>query len=204
MPKIIDHEEMREDLLLKSFTLFARRGFHAVTMRQLARELEVSTGTLYHYFVNKNELYSQMLRTLVERDVTRVLSVINTGMAPAERLRIVLAYVSEKEDHFKNLLYLLFDFYRFRRGLADSNTLDEETERTNQFFQDLLATYRENIAENLGVANRHVGHLVTSVLIGTLVQRIVDPARVSLSEIQNAFEDFLGNPKPVPTGTQEA
>jgi AcrR family transcriptional regulator len=195
MPKIIDHEEMREDLLQRSFGLFARKGFHAVTMRDLARELQVSTGTLYHYFSNKNDLYAQMLRTLVDRDVRRVLGDINDRMAPGERLQVLLRYVGEKEEHFKGLLFLLFDFYRFRGTLEENAEMDPEAVRTSHFFQELLTTYRETIAENVGLANRQVGQLITSVIIGNLVQRIVDPARMSLTELQEAFDTILPEPE---------
>lgn len=195
MPKIIDHQEMREDLLQRSFTLFARRGFHAVTMRELARELEVSTGTLYHYFANKGELYAQMLRTLVDRDVTRVLSEISETMAPMERLNVLLAYVTEKEEHFKNLLFLLFDFYRYRRSLVDADNLDPETEQTSRFFQELLTRYRDAITENVGLPGRDAGQLITTMIIGTLVQRIVDPARMSLTEVHETLQHWMTPPQ---------
>ncbi|NJL79674.1 MAG: helix-turn-helix transcriptional regulator, partial [Richelia sp. SM2_1_7] len=60
MPKIVDHEKYRKELLWKSFDLFAQKGYGSVTMREIAKELGVSTGTLYHYFPNKESLYLQL------------------------------------------------------------------------------------------------------------------------------------------------
>ncbi|NEO26257.1 MAG: helix-turn-helix transcriptional regulator, partial [Kamptonema sp. SIO4C4] len=33
MPKIVDREEYRKEILLQSFELFAQKGYEAVTMR---------------------------------------------------------------------------------------------------------------------------------------------------------------------------
>ena len=61
MPKIVDHEEYREVLLDKCFDLFARNGFAGATMREISKSLEISTGTLYHYFPNKESIFKSMI-----------------------------------------------------------------------------------------------------------------------------------------------
>ncbi|MGB6015410.1 MAG: helix-turn-helix domain-containing protein, partial [Nodosilinea sp.] len=48
MPKIVDHDQYRREILDQCFDLFAEKGYAALTMRQIAQELGVSTGTLYH------------------------------------------------------------------------------------------------------------------------------------------------------------
>ena len=55
MPKVVDHDQQRSDLLAAAFDLFADRGYSATSMRALASGLGVSTGTLYHYFSGKDD-----------------------------------------------------------------------------------------------------------------------------------------------------
>lgn len=62
MPKVVDHEGYRRELAEKSFEVFARLGFAACTMRVLANELQVSTGTLYHYFATKEDVFAYLVR----------------------------------------------------------------------------------------------------------------------------------------------
>ena len=57
MPKIVDVEQYRKELLLKSAELFAEKGYANMTTRELAQGLGVSTGTLYHYFPSKAALF---------------------------------------------------------------------------------------------------------------------------------------------------
>ncbi|MEM7759849.1 MAG: helix-turn-helix domain-containing protein, partial [Cyanobacteria bacterium P01_A01_bin.40] len=72
MPKIVDHHRYRKELLAKCFDLFAQRGYGSLTMRQVAKEIGVSTGTLYHYFASKEELFRQLIEEITEQDILRV------------------------------------------------------------------------------------------------------------------------------------
>jgi AcrR family transcriptional regulator len=74
MPKIVDHEQYRKELLGKCFDLFADKGYGAITMRQIANSLEVSTGTLYHYFPSKQALFEQLVEEISQQDVMAALA----------------------------------------------------------------------------------------------------------------------------------
>ena len=69
MPKIVDHDRYRHELLAQCLSLFAEKGFGAVTMRQIADSLGVSTGTLYHYFPNKESIFAQLVEVYCSKDV---------------------------------------------------------------------------------------------------------------------------------------
>ena len=91
MPKIVDHDVRRLEILEQSFDLFADRGYAAVSMRQLATALGVSTGTLYHYFPNKSALFEAMLRSLAVSDVETALASLDSGMGLQGRLAVIQA-----------------------------------------------------------------------------------------------------------------
>jgi AcrR family transcriptional regulator len=44
-----------------ALALFARQGFRATTMRQLARRSGLSVGNLYHHFGNKEAIFQQLI-----------------------------------------------------------------------------------------------------------------------------------------------
>src|SRR5579859_2981962 len=46
MPKLVDHVQYRKHLLEQCFDLFSIRGYSALTTRQIAEALNVSSGTL--------------------------------------------------------------------------------------------------------------------------------------------------------------
>lgn len=98
MPKIVDHEQYRKELLHKSFDLFAEKGY-AITMRQIAQGLNVSTGTLYHYFPSKEALFEQLVIALAEQDIMRVTDELKHTTTIAERIEAGFRYVENNKDY---------------------------------------------------------------------------------------------------------
>jgi AcrR family transcriptional regulator len=62
MPKKVDHEARREELVLAAWRVIAARGIDEVTIREIARESGYSSGVLAHYFENKDDLLAHALR----------------------------------------------------------------------------------------------------------------------------------------------
>jgi AcrR family transcriptional regulator len=56
MPKIVDKEQMRQEILDASLNAFLKYGFHKTTMEKIAKEAGIAKGTLYLYFSSKEEL----------------------------------------------------------------------------------------------------------------------------------------------------
>jgi AcrR family transcriptional regulator len=62
MPKKVDHDERREELVLAAWRVIAAQGIDEVTIRDIARESGYSSGVLAHYFKNKDDLLAHALR----------------------------------------------------------------------------------------------------------------------------------------------
>ncbi|WP_291797205.1 TetR/AcrR family transcriptional regulator [Brevibacterium sp.] len=70
MPKIIDHDERRDEFAEAVCRLIVREGAANVTTRQIAAEAGYSTGILAHYFADKSEVMKYAL-TYSHREVYR-------------------------------------------------------------------------------------------------------------------------------------
>ena len=53
--------DRREDILHASLHLFAERGFHGTSMRDIAREADITEGLIYHYFASKRDLFRAII-----------------------------------------------------------------------------------------------------------------------------------------------
>ncbi len=55
-----ERERRRQQILVAAKRVFSKKGFHKATMEDIAYESELSPGTLYLYFRNKDELFSSL------------------------------------------------------------------------------------------------------------------------------------------------
>jgi AcrR family transcriptional regulator len=56
MPKIVDHEARRKELLQATWRVIARLGLEGTTVREIAKESGYSNGVLAHYFESKDDI----------------------------------------------------------------------------------------------------------------------------------------------------
>ncbi len=61
MPKIVDREEMQHGILDAAMKVYAKRGYHAATIADVAKEAGLGKGTLYLYFKNKEAIALAMV-----------------------------------------------------------------------------------------------------------------------------------------------
>jgi AcrR family transcriptional regulator len=71
MPKDVDHDERREELLEAVWRVVARDGLEGATIRVIAQETGWSTGVLAHYFADKDEILVSALKLAYDRIAAR-------------------------------------------------------------------------------------------------------------------------------------
>lgn len=96
----------RTAILGAAETVFAREGFSAAKMADIAAEAGVAAGTLYNYFGSKNEIFNSILASGVTELSGRVERAA-TEPDPVERLRRVMG-VSLEFLNEKGTLFLVY------------------------------------------------------------------------------------------------
>lgn len=71
MPKDVDHDERREELIEAVWRVVARDGLEGATIRGMARETGWSSGVLAHYFTDKDDILASALRLAYSRIAAR-------------------------------------------------------------------------------------------------------------------------------------
>jgi TetR/AcrR family transcriptional repressor of bet genes len=67
MPKIVDHEQRRNEIALVACRVVARYGFDQATIARIAREAGYTTGMVAHYFDTKQDIIIAALRLIMRR-----------------------------------------------------------------------------------------------------------------------------------------
>ncbi len=95
-----EKERRRQQIMVAAKRVFSDKGFNKATMEDIAQEAELSPGTLYLYFKNKEELYASLSLRILQYLLIRV------------------EHVNEEKDSgpeekLKSLVDAMYDVYEF-------------------------------------------------------------------------------------------
>ncbi len=80
-------EVRRTQILLGAAKVFAKKGFHKATTKEIAKTAGISEGTIYNYFENKRELLVAMIELLALQPLKNI---VNTDLSPTELLTAII------------------------------------------------------------------------------------------------------------------
>ena len=78
--------ERREHLVRLAADLFAEKGFQATTVRDIAREAGILSGSLYHHFDSKESIVDEVLSGFFDEVLTAYRAAVDKGGDPRETL----------------------------------------------------------------------------------------------------------------------
>ncbi|MCR2807857.1 TetR/AcrR family transcriptional regulator [Paenibacillus soyae] len=79
MPKIVDHDQRREQLAEAAWRVIRRDGVEGASVRSVADEAGMSLGSLRHYFTTQSELLEFSMRLVSERVNKRIQNMTYSG-----------------------------------------------------------------------------------------------------------------------------
>ena len=182
MPKIIDHDSYRKELLSKCFDIFAAKGYATLTMRELATELKVSTGTLYHYWSGKEEIFEALVTYQSDQDRSKFMQSIGEPKTLKERIEVLVAFVSRNEEYFLKQFFVGIDYYRHK---------GDEAMVQNQVMKRSNELCRDSLVEFLGIEDPEIITFVLSAITGTIVGRMYEGPLVSMERQGRMLAELL-------------
>jgi AcrR family transcriptional regulator len=120
------YDAQREAILQQAAALFARHGYPATSMNQVAEACGLSKATLYHYYRDKDA----MLVAIAEGHVTRLKALVDDvatqGLAPEARLRTLIHRIVGEYADAQNAHRVLTEDVRFLQDADRARVLDME------------------------------------------------------------------------------
>ncbi len=123
-----DRQLRRSDILRAAEHIFALKGYHKATIRDIAKEAQYGTGTVYLHFKNKGALYFGLL----EEKLKSLLSVIKdkTGQVKDAKNKLEifiqegLVFFEKNQDFFQIFVSEASETYAETRILKSSISLE--------------------------------------------------------------------------------
>ncbi|GLX96992.1 TetR/AcrR family transcriptional regulator [Herbidospora sp. NBRC 101105] len=194
MPKIVNHDERREEVVAAARRIILRAGIDAATTRAIAKEAGYSNGVLTHYFADKDEILLSALRSS-HRRITERLAEKLTGLTGLAALRELLLDNLPMDEERVQETGLEIGFWA--RSLTSPELLRTQREEAADLHL-LLRTLLQSAADAGEIAGEGLDDTAERLLAlvdGLSLHRLLYPDRASrIEEIMLAELDRLRLP----------
>jgi len=192
VPKNVDHEQRREELLAAVWAVIARDGLEKATIRSLAKETGWSSGVLAHYFADKDDILASALRLALERIEERWDEKLAglTGLAALREL--VLDNLPLDDDREQETRFLM---NYWSRSIRQGPSEDEHTWRRGPLLVDRLAALvaeGQEAGEVVGGDPNDLAERLLALIDGLSLHALLDPQRVTRERQVALAEQELG------------
>lgn len=195
-----EKERRRQQIIVAAKRVFSEKGFNKATMEDIAKEAELSPGTLYLYFKNKEELYASLSLRILQYLHIRVSHVNKEGLEPVAKLDALMEAMYDVYDFDPLIIINMFHLQSSEtlKNLSD-DLLDEIKELSRKSIGAIATIFKEGIDAGVFL-NRHptaladiFWSLFSGVVLWEASKKIVDAKKDYLKDtLKTAFELFRG------------
>ena len=192
-----ERENLRQrgEILDTALTLFSAKGYHNVSMQQIARQAEFGVGTIYKFFANKQDLYRILIMQTAEKWQSAVIHVLEQESNP---FRTIQDYIAVQGELFFDNLPVVCLYYSEIKGAYfnvrsgfDQNLLKLRDERIKKLASVFEVGIKENIFRDLDPY--HMALALHGIIDAFFYRMMEDPAHFrNRDELSYAAEIFLG------------
>ncbi len=183
----------RNEILAVALRLFAEKGFHSVSMQEIAGEAEFATGTLYNFFTSKEAMFDELKRDCAEKILGSLGAILDGPGDEVERLRRFFRHqMFVLEEHGEFIRLYVAEFGQQGAGIRKDPDGDELSRVLDGKTEQLL---RDGIEKGIF---RNVDPAITARAIHATLQRLIFDAvgNPNNEEVEGMFREverlFLG------------
>lgn len=196
MPKIVDWDQRRDEILAATWRVIAREGITGATIRAIAKEAGCSRGILGHYFDDKADILGSAL-LLSHRRVGARMSAAASGQAGLAALRAVMLEALPLDDRRDLEAQIEISFW----GRALGNAALSELQHSE--FERLCARLRGHLQEAAGLGELRddcdldlATHELVVLIDGVSAERVLYPDRVTPQRQAQMLDRLLASLQP--------
>lgn len=133
-------EETKKMIIEKAYSLFARKGFKNVTMKDICIETGLSRGGLYRHYDSTQQIFSEIIDNLMNAQDNEFSEKMEKGYSAIQILNDVLErYRTEMLDNVGSLGLAIYEFYSEIQINSNDNVLLKQYEHSVNTWKDFLS-----------------------------------------------------------------
>jgi AcrR family transcriptional regulator len=173
------HAQTRARLLDAAGQVFARKGFHAASLEEVAEQAGFSKGAVYSNFASKQELFAALLAERCHGSLLAISGAAGQGGSTAERLdRVGHAVLARILDQPEVTLLFLELWVNAARSPDLRARFAEVFGQTRAAVAGLIDARAQRLGAELPAPAELLASLAMAVVDGLALQLVVDPERV--------------------------
>jgi AcrR family transcriptional regulator len=169
-------------------SLFAHRGYHATSMRDIARELGMNQSSLYYYFKSKEGILFKLMNDAMDAALQTLEAICVSTLSPEEKLNKILGF---------HTWYYAGEQEREILLLNEMNSLSEDSRhiliRKQKRYVKLIKTILEDLAEEHKMKEIHptVAAFAFFGMVHYTVKWYHKDGRIGLEELAKLFVEIF-------------
>jgi len=191
MPKKVDHDARREELVLAAWRVIAARGIDEVTIREIARESGYSSGVLAHYFENKDDLLAHALRLSHTRIQKRYDAEVQAPLAADALKGILLDNLPLDEQRELETRIEMSFWARALRNEALHEIQEQESETLRALLRELVEKAQAEGRVSTAHEMEETIELLGAVIDGISLHALLYPDRLPAEKQARVMEFAL-------------
>jgi len=185
LPKIVDHEERKRDIMEMALAIFIEEGYTNTRLANIADKCCIARTTLYQYFGNKDEIFKYAIKTFTDSlQVDYKTLGSRTDILPDEKLNMIILDIIDVCFTRRELLFLLLEFLIQVKseGTRFARSLNKRTIRIRKLFSRIISDgIKSGLFKDLHVPS------MTDILVSQIESIIV---QLSLTEQSTREENI--------------
>jgi AcrR family transcriptional regulator len=170
----------RSEILAAALKLFSEKGYHNVSMHEIAGEAEFGIGTIYKFFANKEDLYKALIMEMAEKYHYGLTHALEQERNP---LRAINRYIAVHRELFYANLSILHLYFAETRGASFNIRagLDKDLlKRHDELIEKLASIFERGIKEKVfrTLDPCHMALALEGIISAFLLRMVQDPARL--------------------------
>jgi AcrR family transcriptional regulator len=187
-------DERREQILAAALKLFASKGLAATRMSDLSKSTGISQGLVYHYYRSKEELFTNLVETAIEKMNTAAINLEKLPISAKEK--IILAIDTLLKGFTENAN--TSDYYFLITQTALSDAFPQEAKdiirlKNNIKYDVMKRIFKQGQHEET-VKNHAVSEMATlffSTMNGLALNKAIHGAKFSMPDKNIILGMFL-------------
>ena len=196
MPKIVDKEARKKEIIEAALKVFAKRGVANTRMIEIAEAAGIGKGTIYEYFTDKNEIFVNAFEHFINMMNSVMAKKVFMLKDPIDKLKALInGWVEIINEIGYEFIEIMLEFWA--EGIRTKQNFTEAPINMNKMYSEYRAFIKSILDEGVAAGQfREMNTMLTAAILigaldGIMIQWILDKSIFSFNEAAEHLLDEL-------------